>query len=157
MSETTTEISGEGLKYCTIDDVFRQVELDVLYKLLDIDPPEEESTTTDLLNSLPEDSSDLVEELISGASYTVDGYIRGRYGQYSEIEAVPSLIRRIAAELTIVELFRRQKFESDYWHNERSAIVAKLKDISKGIIMLPVDEESVSGGWMFTSNPRLFL
>ena len=134
--------------YCTIDDMKLIIEEDTLNRLLALLGTEEDSVEDELA------ADTLLEDMIDLSTAEVRSYLDSRYGEFEDIGTVPKAVRTITATIAICFLYQRQTVANEYYADLYSKTLSKLRDISKGIAMLPVDPEEIVAGMSFTSQTR---
>jgi len=125
MSDWTGAGSTTGLTeglYCSHADILAQISPEVLIQL------------TDDANTGVADGTK-VTQAIETADAEIDGYCAGRYNV--PFSPVPPVIKGLAVEIAVYYLYKRrtipERIETSY-----DKAVARLKDISKGIMSLGV-------------------
>ena len=84
------------MMYCTLDDLKKRLDEEVLVRLTD-------DTGTGEIDQA------VVEEVIAQAQAEIDGYLEGRY--QVPLEPVPVLLRRLCADIAVYLLFSRRGLE----------------------------------------------
>ncbi|ODR93528.1 hypothetical protein AUC70_11730 [Methyloceanibacter stevinii] len=87
--------------------------------------------------------ADVIDRALADADAVIDGYLKGRYSL--PLSETPPLLVDIASAIAFYKLHVRspdEKVKDDY-----NDALAKLKDISRGVIRLPVEgiEPAASG------------
>jgi len=111
------------MAYCTASDLTERLSNDELIQLTD-----------DVSAGVPDQG--IISAAIAAAQDTIDGYLRGRYPV--PLVSVPGIIKNLALDLTLYNLFRRR---GQLQANESRELlykqaVGQLKDIAAGIILL---------------------
>jgi len=119
--------------YCTRDDLLKVISLEYLVQLTDDEDEGEDNPEID----------DRVISAIEQAENLINGYCQPRYTL--PFDPVPGLIRDLAVDITIYNLFSRRDWDQGEtegkWSGKYKAAVKKLEAIGKGTIQVTQGEE----------------
>lgn len=142
---TGTEVTIVTGPYCEHADILGQISPDVLIQLTD--------DTSDGVADMSR-----VTQAIATADAEIDGYCAGRYNV--PFSPVPAVIKGLSVEIAVYYLYKRrtvpERIEKAY-----DKAIARLKDISRGLLTLGVIPEPIpapagSGSFSVTDNERVF-
>ncbi len=131
--------------YCSLNDLKQRLDVDVLVRLTD-------DAGTDQVNE------DVVNQAIEDASAEVDGYLQGRYNV--PLQPVPTLVRRLAADIAIYLLFERRGLDDagpdGVVYKSYQAARDTLLRISRGEVRIGAAEPPAHSEMQVKSADRVF-
>jgi phage gp36-like protein len=121
--------------YCTIDDLKKTLPEQEIIELTD-----DENLKPTVIDAADADCDDIIEriyEAIEAADAEIDGYCTVRYG--TPLSPVPVLINKLSIEIAVYHLIARRPPVAESAEKRYERALARLKDISKGILSLGID------------------
>jgi phage gp36-like protein len=118
------------VQYCTYGEIKKQLPDAVIIQLTD----------DDLTGAVVMEN---VDKAIADAGSEIDGYCRKRYDV--PFEPVPSIINKLAVDISIYNLFSRRDSEPPKVRTDRyNAAVRVLENIAKGTVTIGAAEDTVT-------------
>ncbi len=116
-------------------------------ELADLQKYMDQQSVVDLADDDGDGVSDdgVIDEVIAAASAEIDGYISSQYS--TPLTTVPAIVRRIAAKLSINELYLRRTEVRipDKWDKEIDDVRKMLGKISTGTLQLGTSAPQATG------------
>jgi phage gp36-like protein len=125
--------------YCTLEDIKKAIPEKNIIELTD----------DDNFGSIDEAK---VQDAIDYAEQLINGYLRGRYPV--PLEPVPKIIRRLAVDLAVFQLYSR-RFELDMPQSmldRRKEIIKLLEYIQAGKVLLDIETQNSPGQGYYKAN-----
>lgn len=133
------------MPYCAKADILEQLDEEILIQLTD----DEGAGTVD---------DDMVTRAIADADAEIDSYCGVRYSV--PFTTVPGMIRKLAVEFAIYNLYGRRKGVSDDRKDRYNNGIRFLRDVSKGVVSLGADDPdstpSDANAPQISSSERIF-
>lgn len=131
--------------YCTVEDLQKQVSIEVLVMLTD------DEATGEL-------QQETAEKAIEDAGNEVDAWCRSRYP--TPFQSVPGIINKITVDIALYNLFSRKGFDEE--SADKSIVyryknaVKLLENIAKGLVTLGQAAPPPAREYRIRSNRKLF-